>query len=127
MLSLVHALGRLIADCKAVNRWSNGDIARQSDNRITRTRVQQLAKDPILAMPSLRVIEGLALGLRVPGWVVVGVVLESMGYPTRPSQVSVDEAIEADTSLSESDRAALRGYVAGLRTRRMEVVSDGKP
>lgn len=124
----MHALGQLIEDCKAVNRWSNGDIARQSKDRITRTRVQQLAKDPIKAMPTLRVVEGLALGLRVPGWVIVGAVLESMGYPTRPGRVSVDEAINSDPGLSESQRTALRAYLSGLRaTREMEVVSDGKP
>ncbi len=128
MLRIVHALGQLIEDCKAVNRWSNGDIARQSGDRITRTRVQQLAKDPIRAVPSLRVIEGLALGLKVPGWVVVSTVLESMGYPARPSRIDVDEAIASDLSLSEAQRSALRAYLAGLRAQRqLEVVSDGKP
>jgi hypothetical protein len=124
----VHALGQLIADCKAVNRWSNGDIARQSDGRVTRTRVQQLEKDPIKAMPTLQVVEGLALGLRVPGWVVVATILETMGYPSRPSRVSIEEAIDSDPSLSDADRGSLRGYLAGLRVKsRMEVVTDGKP
>lgn len=116
----MHALGQLIEDCKAANDWTNGDIARRSGGRIaSRSRVQQLIHDPIKAMPTLKVVEGLAVGLGVPEWVIVDSALESMGFPHRPARVSLDEAIEADRSLPEADKAALRGFIAHLRRSRL--------
>lgn len=57
-----------------------GDVARRSDGRVLRNRVQQLAKDPIKALPSPTTIEGLRRGLGVPYSVVLQRALASAGY-----------------------------------------------
>jgi hypothetical protein len=84
---------------------TNGDIARRSRGALTRTRVQQLEKDPIKRLPAPELIEGLALGLGVHPTVVTEAALASAGYPVpadyalagperkgRPIQVGMDEA-----------------------------------
>lgn len=114
----MHALAQLIEDIKKANEWSNGAIARQSGGRVGRGRVQQILNQPVRALPSPEVIEGLAIGLRVPDWVVLEAALESAGYPHRPSRMSVEDAIDSDPSLSERDRAALHGLLLGLRSNR---------
>lgn len=116
-----HALAKLIEDIKTANQWSNGDISRQSGDRVGRGRVQQILTQPVRAMPGPDVIEGLAIGLRVPDWVVLEAALESAGYPHRPSRIGVEEAIASDPSLSERDRAALHGLLLGLRSNQPSV------
>lgn len=79
-------LGELIEECKRAFldlhgvELSNGDIARRSGKRLTRTRVQQLASDPIKALPSPHTITGLALGLGVSHGLVLQRAMESAGY-----------------------------------------------
>jgi hypothetical protein len=59
---------------------TNGDIARRSRGALTRTRVQQLEKDPIKRLPAPDLLEGLALGLGVHPTVVTEAALASAGY-----------------------------------------------
>ena len=108
----MHALAQLIEDTKQANGWSNGDVARRSD--LTRTHIQQLVAEPVKRMSTLRVVKGLATGLGVPAWVVVDAMLDSLGYPHRPSRVSVEEAIDADPELSTDQKRALRGFLQHL-------------
>lgn len=77
--ALIDEARNLFADTHGVP-LSYGDIARRSKGRLTRQRVQQLAKDPVKAMPSPEVILGLALGLAVPESVVLERALTSSGY-----------------------------------------------
>lgn len=64
---------------------TNGDIARRSRGALTRTRVQQLERDPIERLPSPEKIEGLALGLGVHPTIVTEAALASAGYPVPSS------------------------------------------
>lgn len=90
---LIEQAQSLFADTHGVP-LTYGDIARRSGGRLNRQRVQQLAKDPIKAMPSPEVIYGLALGLTVPESVVLERALASSGY-TGPSRQRRDEARHA--------------------------------
>ena len=79
LAALIDEVRNLFADTHGVP-LSYGDIARRSKGRLSRQRVQQLAKDPVKAMPSPEVILGLALGLAVPESVVLERALVSSGY-----------------------------------------------
>lgn len=69
----------MFADAHGVE-LSYGDIARRSQGRLTRSRVQQMASTPIRAMPSPDSVKGLALGLGVPESVVTQRAMASAGY-----------------------------------------------
>lgn len=101
---LIGEAQRLFLDTHGVP-LTNGDIARRSGGRLNRQRVQQLAKDPIKAMPSPEVIYGLALGLTVPESVVLERALASAGY-TGPSRQRRDEARNA-AAMNAQEQAAI--------------------
>lgn len=101
---LIGEAQRLFADTHGVP-LTYGDIARRSGGRLNRQRVQQLAKDPIKAMPSPEVIYGLALGLTVPESVVLERALASSGY-TGPSRQRRDEARHA-AAIDAQEQAAI--------------------
>jgi transcriptional regulator with XRE-family HTH domain len=79
-------LGDLIEECRRrfVDQHgvelSYSDIANRGGKVITRGRVQQLAKDPIKAMPSAATLQALATGLGVNEALVVERALASTGY-----------------------------------------------
>jgi hypothetical protein len=79
-------LGALIEECQARFldhhgvELTYGDISRRGGRVIGRTRVQQLAKDPLKAMPSPETLRALALGLGVTEALVVERALASTGY-----------------------------------------------
>ena len=101
---LIAEVQRAFVDAHGVP-LTYGDIARRSGGRLTRGRVQQLAKDPIKAMPSPEVIYGLALGLTVPESVVLERALASAGY-TGPSRQRRDEARNA-AAMNTQEQAAI--------------------
>lgn len=111
----MHALARLIEDVLATQGWNQAELGRRAG--IPRSRITQLIKDPVKAVPGKATIIRLARGLGVPPWVVMDAVLEAAGLPTRPSYVTVEEAIAADTTLSASDKRAAVGFVEHLRNR----------
>lgn len=82
----VTPLGAMIQRCK--DRFldehgvelTNGDIARRSRGALTRTRVQQLARDPIKRLPAADTIDGLARGLGIHPVLVTEAALASAGY-----------------------------------------------
>lgn len=96
LAALIEEVRNLFADTHGV-QLSYGDIARRSKDRLTRQRVQQLANDPIKAMPSPEVILGLALGLAVPESVVLERALASSGY-YKPRGERREEAPRATTT-----------------------------
>lgn len=67
---------------------SNGVIARRSG--LSRSRVQQLATQPIKTMPDKDTVFGLARGLRVPPSVIVDRLLETLELP-RPYATGGDD------------------------------------
>lgn len=78
-------LGELIEECRMRFLDQHGvelsyaDIARRG-GVITRGRVQQLAKDPLPAMPKPATLQALARGLGVQEAIVVERALASTGY-----------------------------------------------
>lgn len=87
---------------------TNGDIARRSRGALTRTRVQQLEKDPIKRLPAPELIEGLALGLGVHPTVVTEAALASAGYsvPASYDLAARRGAPDLDVARDQQDRAA---------------------
>lgn len=82
----VTALGRLIADYQHRFLDRNGvelsypDIVRRGGNLLSRSRVQQLAKNPVTGMPTPGTLQSLAAGLGAPYSEVVEAALASTGY-----------------------------------------------
>jgi hypothetical protein len=85
---------------------SYADIARRGGGVITRGRVQQLAKDPIKAVPPAATLRALALGIGEREEVVIEKALASTGYGDVvvaarlgvPRQVQID-ATERDLNV----------------------------
>lgn len=79
-------LGELIEECRRRFLDTHGvelsyaDIAHRGGDVISRGRVQQLAKDPLPAMPKPATLQALALGLGVRDEIVVERALASSGY-----------------------------------------------
>lgn len=110
----MHALARLIEDVRTANGWNQAEVGRRAG--LSRSRVAQLINDPVRAVPTRDTIVSLARGLGVPPWVVMDAVLESVGLPTRPTHLSIAEAVAADTELSAGDKRAVLGFVEHVRT-----------
>lgn len=109
----VHALGRLITDVMAAHDWNQAEVGRRCG--VTRSRVGQLIAEPLKAVPTKKTITNLARGLEVPGWVVMDAILESMGLPTRPTHIGIEEAVAADVDLDSSGKRALLGVLNHVR------------
>lgn len=109
----MHALGRLIEDVRAARGWNQAEVGRRVG--LSRGRVGQLINDPVKAVPTRDTIVSLARGLEVPAWVVLDAYLESLGLPTRPTHISIAEAVSADTSLSAGDKRAVLAFLDHLR------------
>lgn len=114
-------LGTLIEEAKALFQdahgvpLTNGDIARRSNGRLTRGRVQQLATGRVKAMPSPDVIRGLSMGLGVPESVVTERALQSAGYvvpgfaasvPDTPNGMPLRDEIAAVKEMTRRGAAA---------------------
>lgn len=109
----MHALGRLIADVMATQGWNQSEVGRRAG--MSRSRISQLINEPVKAVPAKDTIVNLARGLGIPPWVVMDAVLESLGLPTRPTHMDVDEAIRADTELDASSKRAATAFIDHLR------------
>jgi transcriptional regulator with XRE-family HTH domain len=110
----MHALGRLIADVMASQEWNQSEVGRRAG--LSRSRISQLMGEPVKAVPTRATIISLARGLGLPPWVVMDAILESLGLPTRPTYVSVEEAVAADSSLDAKSKRAALAFVDHLRT-----------
>ncbi len=109
----MHALARLITDVMATHEWNQADVGRRAG--ITRQRIGQLINEPVKAVPDRETIAKLARGLSVPPWVVMDAYLETLGLPTRPTHVTVEESVNADVSLSVAGKAAVLAVVTHMR------------
>ena len=108
------ALGRLISEVQAANRWSYADIAenaRVAGRRLSKSRVESLRNDRLPSI-SAKAIESLAAGLRVSPDRVAQAAIESMGYALETDTVSAHTAIASDPALSEPVRRVLLAAVA---------------
>lgn len=78
----VHALAQLIQDVQERSDppLSLGEIARRSG--LSRSRVQQMTRNEMKAMPDPETLRALADGLRVPLRIVVDASLSSLGLPS---------------------------------------------
>jgi transcriptional regulator with XRE-family HTH domain len=118
--SELTALGRLISDVQAANKWSYADIAenaRVAGRRLSKSRVESLRNDRLPSI-SIKAIEALAAGLRVTPERVAQAALESMGYSLASEAASAQEAISSDPTLSEPvRRVLLAALAAGQQSR----------
>ncbi len=111
----VTPLGALILECRHAFRDRHGvelsyaDIARRSGGRITRGRVQQLARERIRELPTPEKIQALAVGLGVPVSVVLERALESAGYRPHVQDYASLAELEATArrDLEQADRDAV--------------------
>jgi transcriptional regulator with XRE-family HTH domain len=109
----MHALARLIEDVIATHGWNQAELGRRAG--LSRSRITQLISEPIKAVPGRDTIIKLARGLGVPPWVVMDAVLDSAGLPTRPTHVTVEEAVAADISLNAAGKEAVLAVVHHMR------------
>jgi transcriptional regulator with XRE-family HTH domain len=108
------ALGRLISEVQAANKWSYADIAanaRLAGRKLSKSRVESLRNDALPSI-SIKAIEALAAGLRVSPDRVASAAIEGMGYAVATEGVSAHSAISSDPSLSEPVRRVLLAAVA---------------
>jgi transcriptional regulator with XRE-family HTH domain len=107
--SSLTALGRLIHDVQAANRWSYADIAenaRVAGQSLSKSHVESL-RNKRLPSISAKAIEALAAGLRVPPSRVAQAAIETMGFELDADAVTAHAAIAADPALSEPVRRVL--------------------
>lgn len=117
------ALGQLIADVQAANRWSYADISANAvaaGRKLSRSRVESLRNDPLPSI-STKAIEALAAGLKVSPQQVAQAAMKSLGYDVADSGGTLAEALAADAALSEPMRRVL---LAALDAARAESGSD---
>ena len=107
--SSLTALGRLIREVQAANRWSYADIAanaRSAGQDLSKSHVESLRNKRLPSISS-KAIEALAAGLRVAPSRVAMAALETMGYAIEDETPSAQAAIEGDPALSEPVRRVL--------------------
>jgi transcriptional regulator with XRE-family HTH domain len=110
----ITALGRLIAEVQAANRWSYADIAenaRLAGRRLSKSRVESL-RNARLPSISVKAIEALAAGLRVSPDRVAQAAIESMGFALATESASAQSAVASDPGLSEPVRRVLLAALA---------------
>jgi transcriptional regulator with XRE-family HTH domain len=108
------ALGRLISEVQAANKWSYADIAenaRVAGRQLSKSRVESL-RNARLPSISVKAIESLAAGLRVSPDRVAQAAIESMGYVLETEAVTATSAIASDAALSEPVRRVLLAALA---------------
>jgi hypothetical protein len=108
------ALGRLISEVQAANKWSYADIAenaRAAGRRLSKSRVESL-RNARLPSISINAIESLAAGLHVNPDRVAQAAIESMGYALATEAVTAQSAIAGDPVLSEPVRRVLLAALA---------------
>jgi transcriptional regulator with XRE-family HTH domain len=108
------ALGRLISEVQAANKWSYADIAenaRVGGRRLSKSRVESL-RNARLPSISINAIESLAAGLHVSPDRVAQAAIESMGYTLATEAVTAQSAIASDPALSEPVRRVLLAALA---------------
>jgi hypothetical protein len=123
----LSALGRLISEVQAANKWSYADIsenARTAGRRLSKSRVESL-RNARLPSISAKAIESLAAGLRVSPDRVAQAAIESMGYATghaatASSAESAESAIASDPALSEPVRRVLLAALAAAHDERAD-------
>lgn len=113
-----HALGTLIDDVKASNRWSDqhiADRAARAGYPVSKQNVARLRAEPVEAI-TLRNIRSLSAGLDVPATVVVRAMLAAMGVTdTTGAEWSAEQAIRRDAHLSARDKDMMLAMLAHLR------------
>ncbi len=109
----MHALARLIEDVRATQGWNQSELGRRAG--LSRARIGQLINDPVKAVPSRDTVIQLARGLGLPPWVVMDAYLESLGLPTRPTHITVEDAVRADPSISVEGKEAVLALARHLR------------
>jgi hypothetical protein len=103
------ALGRLISEVQAANRWSYADIAenaREAGRQLSKSRIESL-RNARLPSISVKAIEALAAGLRVSPGRVAHAAIETMGYSVGAAARPAESAIAGDPALSEPVRRVL--------------------
>jgi hypothetical protein len=120
------ALGRLISEVQAANRWSYADIAHNAvsaGRKLSKSRVESLRNDPLPSI-SIKAIEALAAGLKVSSNRVAQVAMESMGYAVATESIDTADVLAGDPALTDSMRRVL---IAALEAAHQEFMSDGSP
>jgi transcriptional regulator with XRE-family HTH domain len=109
----MHAMARLIDDVTAAQGWKPADVARRTG--LSTSRISQFRTKPIKGVPDRETIIRLARGLGVPPWAVMDAILESLGLPTRPTYIGIEEAVAADVSLDSAGKRAVLAFVEHVR------------
>lgn len=110
----MHALARLIDASMAANGLKQADVARRTG--ISTSRISGMTNHELKDLPGKETIYSLARGLGVPPWVVMEACLESLGLPTKPGYVTIDDAVAADPTLDMASKRAILAFVTHLRT-----------
>jgi hypothetical protein len=112
--STLTALGHLISEVQAANKWSYADIAynaETSGRRLSKSRVESL-RNGTLPSISIKAIEALAAGLKVAPNLVARAAVESMGYAVVVGAPDPADALAEDPALSEPMRRVLIAALA---------------
>lgn len=116
------ALGRLISEVQAANKWSYADIAdnaKEAGRRLSKSRVESL-RNARLPSISVNAIESLAAGLRVSPDRVAQAAIESMGFAVAEGATTAESAIASDPALSEPVRRVLLAALAAAHEQAAE-------
>jgi hypothetical protein len=120
------ALGQLISDVQAANKWSYAEIAHNAEasgRRLSKSRVESL-RNAALPSISIKAIEALAAGLKVAPHLVARAAVESMGYAVVAASPDPADALAQDPALSEPMRRVL---MAALTAAHDEFRAEGRP
>lgn len=118
------ALGRLISEIQAANRWSYADIARNATSggrKLSKSRVESLRNDPLPSI-SIKAIEALAAGLKVSPNRVAQAAMESMGYAVATESMDAADVLAGDPGLTDPMRRVL---LAALDAAHQEFMTTG--
>lgn len=122
----LHPVGVLIEAVKAVEEWSDTDLARRAEDagyRISKSRISQMRTEPVKSV-SPDNIATLSAALGVPADRVVRAYLDAMGFPlTEPSRFGTEEAIRADGRLSSEDKESLLALLRVMRGRKPKTLT----
>lgn len=113
-----HALAALIDDVRAANGWSDPDVvtrAASKGHKLSKSNISRIRNNPVVTL-NIETVSALADGLGVPKAMVANAALASMGIVTYSSaDLTAEEAIRRDPTLSERDKKMLLTVLLGLR------------
>lgn len=120
-----HALAELIDETRQVNGWSDQDIVDRAESAgytMSKANISRVRNSDVVAV-NIGFVNALASGMGIPRAMIARAALASAGIMVDGGDLTIEDAIHRDTTLSLENKQTLRLMVQAMR----EAGSDAAP